>query len=63
MDVRNYFLQDLKDEGMLTIEHVSGEDNDVDLFTKNTTGSIFEKHIPVLIGNDEHMDGDVSPES
>ena len=62
MDVRNYFLQDLKDEGLLSIGHVSGEDNNADIFAKNTTGPIFENHIPVLVGNGEYMDEGVSPE-
>ena len=39
VDVRNYFLRDLKDEGLLVITHVSGEDNDdSSIFTENNTG-------------------------
>ena len=62
VDVRNYFLRDVEDDGLLIIGHVSGEDNDADIFTKNTACPIFEKHIPVFVRNDEYMDGDVSPE-
>ena len=32
VDIRNFFLRELKDEGLLIIKHVSGEDNDVDIF-------------------------------
>ena len=53
---------DLNDGGLLIIEHASGEDNDTYIFTKNASGDISEKHIPVLVGNDEYMDGDVPPE-
>ena len=58
VNVINYFLCDLKDEGLLVITHVSGEDNYADTFTKNTKGPIFEKHIPNFIGVDVYMDGD-----
>ena len=62
MDVRNHFLRELKDRGLLLIRYVPGDENDADIFTKNTACPIFEKHIPVFVRNDEYMDGDVSPE-
>ena len=34
VDVRNFFLGELKDEGLLVIKHVPGEENDADIFTK-----------------------------
>ena len=40
------------------MKHVSGEDNDAGIFTKNTTGPIFEKHVPNFIGVNEYIDGD-----
>ena len=55
VDVRNYFLRELKDEGVLSIKHVSGEDNEADIFTKNTSGPVFEKHIRKFVGDDEYM--------
>lgn len=55
VDVRNHFLRDLKDKGILIIRHVSGDDNDSDIFTKNVTGPIFEKHIPKFVGYDKYM--------
>ena len=58
VDVRNYFLRDLNYENLLVIKHVSGEDKYADIFTKNTTGPIFEKHTPNFIIVDEYMDGD-----
>ena len=42
------------------IKHVSGEDNDLDILTKNTTGPIFEKHIPMFVRDDKYMGKDVS---
>jgi len=55
VDVRNYFLRELKDEGVLSIKHVSGEDNEADIFTKNTSGPVFEKHIHKFVGDNEYM--------
>ena len=57
MDVRMHYLRELKDQGLLVIRHVSGEDNDTDIFTKNTAKAIFMKHIPVYVGVDQYMDG------
>ena len=53
--MRNYFLRELKDEGVLSIKHVSGEDNEADIFTKTTSGPVFEKHIRKFVGDDEYM--------
>ena len=30
VDVRNHFLHELKDEGLVMVKHVSGDENDVD---------------------------------
>ncbi len=55
VDVRNYFLRELKDEGILTIKHVAGEDNEADILTKNTLGPVFEKYISKFVGRDKYM--------
>ena len=41
MDVHNYFLHELKEQGLLIIKHVPGELNDADIFTKNVLGPVF----------------------
>ena len=56
MDVRNHFLRDLKDEGLLIIRHVPGDENDADIFTKNVTGPIFQRHLPTFVGIDKYME-------
>ena len=40
VDVRIYYLQELKDAGLLRVIHKSGVKNDSDIFTKNTDGYI-----------------------
>ena len=55
MDVKNHFLRELKDQGLLVIKFMPGDLNDADIFTKNTTGPIFKRHIPNFVGIDEYM--------
>ena len=55
VDVRNHFLHELKDERLLLIKHVNHEDNNTDIFMKNVTTAIFEKHIPSYVEHDEYM--------
>ena len=55
VDVRNHFLQELKDLGIIEVKHVPGDENDADIFTKNATRAVFEKHLPKFVGKDEYM--------
>ena len=55
VDVQNFFLHELKDEGLLMIKHIPGEENDADIFTKNTAAQVFERHIPMFVGHDEYL--------
>ena len=55
VDVRNYFLRELKDQGLLVIKHIAGEENDADIFTKNVTSAMFNKHVPLYVGTDEYL--------
>jgi hypothetical protein len=59
VDTRNFYLRELKDEGLLRIEHVPGEDNDADIFTKNTPYAIFNKHVRRYVGEDDYIDEDL----
>eukprot|EP00984_Skeletonema_dohrnii_P034690 scaffold33638_cov142-Skeletonema_dohrnii-CCMP3373.AAC.8 len=36
VDVKNHYLRELKEQNLLIIKHVPGDDNDSDIFTKNT---------------------------
>ena len=46
VDVRNYFLHELEDQGLLVIKHITGKINDADIFTKNVTSAVLNRHIP-----------------
>lgn len=56
MDVCNHFLCELKDEGLIVVKHVSRDDNEADIFTKNTGAPVFNRHIPKIIGIDKYME-------
>ncbi len=55
VDVRNYFLCKLKDEGLLVIQHIAGELNDADIFTMNVTSAIFDRHMPLYVGHNKDI--------
>lgn len=55
INVREWFLRDLKEEGLIEVRWISGDENSADLFTKNLQGPLFEKHVRVYCGKDEYM--------
>lgn len=55
VDVREYFLRDLKEDGVILVEWIPSSENSSDLFTKNLSGPTFEKHATVYCGIDEYM--------
>ena len=66
VDVRVHYLRQLKDEGMIVIKHISGDDNEADIFTKNTLTATFNRHMVQYVGHDEYVDlvdGAVNPSS
>ena len=54
-DVRMHFLRELKEEGVIICDWISGNDNPSDIFTKNLQGPLFNKHGSVFVGQDEYM--------
>ena len=55
VEVKQYFLRELKEAGIIEVEWVKGEDQTSDLFTKNLPGPAFEKHAVAFVGHDEYM--------
>ena len=43
-------LNDLKEEGYLVVNWISGEANETDIFTRNSAGPVFDGHIGVYCG-------------
>jgi hypothetical protein len=50
VEVRQYFLRDLKEEDVIVAKWISGDSNSSDLFTKNLPGPLFEKHTATYCG-------------
>jgi hypothetical protein len=57
VSVRQSFLRELKEEGVLRVEWISTDDNSVDMYTKNLSGPLHEKHARAFVGEDEYMRG------
>ena len=49
LDVRNFFLREMKDNRLLMIKHIPSDENDADIFTKNTFALVFERHVPKFV--------------
>jgi hypothetical protein len=55
VNVREWFLRDLKEEGIILVKWIAGDENSADLFTKNLPGPLFEYHAKKYCGDDEYM--------
>jgi hypothetical protein len=58
IEVKQYFLRELKDAGLIIVEWRSGEEQKSDVFTKNLARPPFEKHGSNFYGVDEYMSPD-----
>ena len=54
IEVRLYFLRELKEQGIIRTEWCPSEKMHSDLFTKNLPGPLFHKHAAVYCGEDEY---------
>ena len=54
VDVRQHFLRDLKENGILLVKWIPGPTNDADLHTENLAAVDFKKHVAVYTGKDEY---------
>ena len=48
VDVRYHFVREFVEDGMVKIVFVKSAENKADLFTKNLSGGLFEKHTEYL---------------
>ena len=55
METRMFFLRELKEAGVLLTKWMRGDENPVDMFTKNLSGPAFEKCARTFVGDDEYM--------
>lgn len=53
VDVSNYFLRKLRDQGILVMKHIPGDTNNSNLFRKNVDG--FDCHIPLYVRHSKYV--------
>ena len=49
IDIRTYFVTEYQENGKIIIKFVKSENNEADIFTKNTTNVIFQRHHKKLV--------------
>ena len=54
VDVRQNFLRELKEQGILKVIWVPGSNNDADMHTNNLGGPELEKYARVYFGDDKY---------
>jgi len=54
IEVKQYFLRELKEMGLIKVVWKSGDEMTSDIFTKNLPGALFEKHGSKFYGKDEY---------
>ena len=60
IETRMFFLRDMKEEGIIKTMWIKGDENPVNMFTKNLAGSAFQKCAEVFVGKDEYNDKKVA---
>ena len=50
IEVRHYFLRNLKEDGVIETSWISGDNNTSDIFTKNLGGPNYMTHSEVFYG-------------
>ena len=54
IEVRQYFLRELKEQNVILTRWISGDNMCSDYLTKNLPGAVFEQHIRPFVGEDEY---------
>ena len=49
IDIRTTFVKDYQEDGKIIIKFVKSEDNEADIFTKNTSSTIYQEHQEKLV--------------
>ncbi len=52
VDVRMFYLRELKEEGMVSFKYIPVPENEADIFTKNVNAASLHRHTAKLCGDD-----------
>ena len=55
IEVKQHFLRELKEEGLIETEWITNEEMVSNMFTKNLGGKAFEKCTEAYVGRDKYM--------
>ena len=62
IDIRTSFVKEYQEDGKIIIKFVKSEENEADIFTKNTTNVIFSNHQKKLVWDKENVDNEMNQE-
>ena len=62
IDIRTSFVKEYQEDGKIIIKFVKSEDNEADIFTKNTTNVIFQNHQKKLVWDKGKVNKEVNQE-
>ena len=62
IDIRTSFVKEYQEDGKIIIKCVKSEENEADIFTKNTTNVIFSNHQKKLVWDKTNVDTQVNHE-
>ena len=58
VDIRTSFVKEYQEDGKIIIKFVKSEDTEADIFTKNTSNIIFQRHQEKLVWDKKEVTGD-----
>ena len=61
-DIKTSFVKEYQEDGKIIIKFVKSEGNEADIFTKNTTNVIFQKHQKKLVWDEGEVNKEESQE-
>ena len=62
IDIRTSFVKEYQEDGKIIIKFVKSEENEADIFTKNTTNVIFHNHQKKLVWDKTNVDNEMKQE-
>ena len=54
IDVKQYFLRELKEAGLLLVKQKSGNEMTINILTNNCTGPIFNHHLNTFVSEEKY---------
>ena len=62
IDIRTSFVKEYQEDGKIIIKFVKSEENEADIFSKNTTNVIFSNHQKKLVWDKAKVENEINQE-